>query len=157
MYRFVIWAIVLLAPWVVAAFIPGTSDITLTWDAVTHDTLAGYHIYAGYDPGGPYDLVGTVGANTTEFTWYEMPDNVDLFFVATAFSADDESTYSNEVCGYSLPEQGYGIECGTEYEDCDFDNDGDIDGSDLAVAASGSGGRGCLISTLAEEFGNILN
>ena len=118
-----------------SAMATGTNRITLAWDANTEVNLAGYNIYVSLNPGGPYDIIGTNGADDTEFTWYELPDNLDRYFVVTAFNDEGlESGYSNEVCGYSDENHDYGIDC----ED-NFYTDDDSNGSD---------GRGCFINTI---------
>ena len=111
------------------------NGLALKWDANVESNLAGYNIYVSLTPGGPYNLIGTNEADNTEFMWYELPDNLDHYFVVTAFNDEGlESGYSNEVCGYSDENHDYGIAC----ED-DFYTDDDNNGSD---------DKGCFINTI---------
>ena len=109
--------------------------ITLAWDANTESNLAGYNVYVGRSPGGPYELIGTNDADNIEFTWYDLLDNLDYYFVVTAFNDEElESGYSNEICGYTDENHEQGIACEADYY------------TDEPV--SGSGGRGCFINTI---------
>ena len=86
-------------------------DVTLAWDPNTERDLAGYKIYYGTAPGGPYNGSGSKeGASpilvpvsrlangvSPEFTVSGLPYGT-YYFVATAYnSAGFESSYSNET------------------------------------------------------------
>ena len=111
----------------------GDKRIGLEWEANTEINLAGYNIYVSYDTGGPYELIDTVGKNTTEFWWYGIFPGYDHYFVITAFNDEAvESDHSNEVCGYIDSDKDYGIECGAVYPEDD----------------DGSSSGGCFINSL---------
>lgn len=127
--KYVIAALLLMGLSLVSA--SESNRITLAWDANTETNLAGYNIYVSLSPGGPYELIGTNEADNTEFTWYGLPDNLDHYFVVTAFNTEGlESDYSNEVCGYTDENHTYGIACEDDYY------------------ANKDGGRGCFIGTI---------
>jgi len=82
-----------------------TASITLHWAAPTQnedgsalDDLAGYRVYWGQDPGGPYEHSADIGDPAeTSHVVKEIPDGT-WYFVMTAVNADQaESTLSNEV------------------------------------------------------------
>ena len=97
------------------AFFPNPAsarDVTLAWDANSETDIAGYKIYYGKIPGGPYNGSGSAdGASpivvslstllhpsSPEFTVHGLPRGT-YCFVSTAYDAEGlESLYSNEAC-----------------------------------------------------------
>ena len=73
------------------------ASVTLTWDANSEPTLAGYRLYHATSAGGPYTLAATVGKVTT---WEHQSLAAGLHcWVATAYdTSGNESAYSNEAC-----------------------------------------------------------
>jgi hypothetical protein len=83
-------------------------DYTLTWKANEDPVVEGYKIYFKTDsPGPPYeglhpyypnlDSPIDVG-NVTEYTLYDLEENVVYFMTVTAYDSDGlESGFSNEV------------------------------------------------------------
>jgi len=133
--------VVCLLIFIPSAIAINTSKLTLVWDANTEPNLDGYNIYTGLLPGGPYKLIGTNEANNTEFTWHDLPNNIDHYFVVTAFNDEGlESGYSNEVCGYSDENHDDAITCEDDFY---VDNNED----------DGSGGRGCFIGIVKRRLG----
>lgn len=86
-------------------------DVTLQWDANTEDQLLGYRIYYDIDVGAPYEgtdadqgvspiempLADFADPNNPQVTLTGLSDASDYFFAVTAYSADEESGYSNEA------------------------------------------------------------
>jgi hypothetical protein len=87
-------------------------DVTLAWDANSETDLAGYKIYYGKIPGGPYHDSGSPdGASpivvplssllnpaSPEFTVHGLASGT-YCFVATAYDTEGfESLHSNEAC-----------------------------------------------------------
>jgi len=86
-------------------------DVTLAWDPNAERDLAGYKVYYGTAPGGPYNgsrsgdgaspilvpISRLANAARPEFTIHGLPDGA-YYFVATAYNrAGLESAYSNEA------------------------------------------------------------
>ena len=73
---------------------------SLSWDAVTHPSLAGYRVYYGTASGTYLQAAGlglNVG-NVTTFMVTGLASGTRYFFAVTAFdSSSNESGYSNEV------------------------------------------------------------
>ena len=75
-------------------------DIKLIWNPNTESDLAGYKVYRGTAPGGPYVKLGEIQA--TNFVW-AVPTGTEAsnYFVITAYdTAGNESGYSNEASIY---------------------------------------------------------
>ena len=86
-------------------------DVTLQWGANTEDRLLGYRIYYDIDAGAPYEgtdadqgtspiempLAYFADPNNPRVTLTGLSDASDYFFAVTAYSADEESGYSNEA------------------------------------------------------------
>jgi hypothetical protein len=115
------------------------AQVTLAWDANTDPDLAGYMIYYGFATRA-YDYVVDVGDQTT-FTLSGLEDGQTYYFALTAYDTEDlESDFSNEVTKNfeiddltvtTLPCEG------------DYNKDGDVDGSDLAIFAADFGRTDC--------------
>lgn len=76
-----------------------STTIPLSWDGSPEATVTGYKIYAGFlsdvylDPGSPKD-VGNILDDT--YTVDETAHST-FFFAVTAYTATDESDFSNEI------------------------------------------------------------
>ena len=109
-------------------------SVTLAWDSVDHPELVGYNIYYRYHLNEEYsvDRVYEVAeadlANPLlpEVTLYSMPYGTLHYFVATAYTAAEESKYSNEVSWLSEDEPK----------------------SEPPSNGGGGGGGGCFIATV---------
>jgi hypothetical protein len=78
---------------------PPTLMVCLEWDAVIHPDLVGYRIHYG-KVSEQYDFDSEVTRQYTEVCIMDNSYFIEggtYFFVATAFSEDEESDYSNEV------------------------------------------------------------
>ncbi|MDY6903918.1 MAG: PKD domain-containing protein [Thermodesulfobacteriota bacterium] len=85
-------------------------DVNLQWDANTEDQLQGYLIYYDTDSGAPYEgvdadqgpspiempLAAFADPDNPQTVLTGLSDTSDYFFAVTAYSADEESGYSNE-------------------------------------------------------------
>ena len=112
-----------------------SADITFEWNPNTEPDLAGYRIFCRQE-GQSYDYNDPAweGIETT-CTIYNLDDKTTYYFVARAFDTfGNESADSDEV--WYDP---FVAEC-----EGDFDNDGDIDGYDLAPFCSDFGRTDCL-------------
>jgi hypothetical protein len=129
--------------------IVSAAEVTLVWDANTEPYLAGYMIYYGF-ASRTYDYVVDVGDQTT-FTLSGLEEGHTYYFAVTAYDTEDfESDFSNEVSANF--ELGNQLSTGC---DCDFDTDGDLDGSDLAVFATNFGRTDCFAGYPCEgDFDN---
>ncbi len=129
----VVLALVLLFPTSCFAW-----KVTLSWDANAEPDLAGYKVYYDTSPGDPYYgteadqgtspitimLEDLSDQNSPEFTITGLISGFTYYFVVTAFNANTESDYSNEVSA--------------KYEDAR---------SGSEPSDGGGGGDGCFIST----------
>lgn len=130
--------IIVMAISVTASLLP---SITLTWDANPEPELLGYSFYI-QEADGSYnwieDVEETELGNPLFPQWtilgLEMRDF--YYLVATAYSENSESDYSNDACAKLIP--GY-----DHYVDCDYQKP--VDKKD---SGSGGGGGGCFISSL---------
>lgn len=111
-------------------------DVTLEWEANKELEVIGYSIYGRIIPDGKHKaipefkhLVDVVGRETTTVTLKDLGDYT-WCFVATAFSVDQESIYSNEVC---------------------TDDDLEEEEEEEEESNEGSGSTGCFIQVLKGE------
>lgn len=75
-----------------------TKSVTLLWDANTEPDLAGYRLYQGSAPGGPYSLKNALTKVTTTTFVLTATVPTNYYWVLTAVdSSGNESGYSNEV------------------------------------------------------------
>jgi hypothetical protein len=87
------------------------ADVTLAWAANTESDLAGYKVYYGQNPGGPYNGSGSsdgaspitvplsslLNRSNPEVTVHGLPSGT-YYFVVTAYNTNGlESGYSNEA------------------------------------------------------------
>ena len=78
-------------------------SVALDWNAST-SAVAGYHIYRGESPGGPYNRVNGSLVTTLGYSDSTVQAGTHYFYVVTAVEADgDESAFSNEVSA-SIPD-----------------------------------------------------
>jgi hypothetical protein len=72
-------------------------SVDLGWNPST-STVAGYRVYRGAAPGGPYNLISTSLVPTTLFTDSAVNSGSTYFYVVTAVdSGNNESAFSNEA------------------------------------------------------------
>jgi hypothetical protein len=106
---------------------------TLAWDPNTETDLAGYKVYYGKSSG-----IYSNNVDVGKQTYCEVSNLVDgqtYFFSVTAYDIDgNESAFSEEI-SHTIPISNT---CNG-----DFDSDGDVDGSDLAVFSSEFGHINC--------------
>jgi hypothetical protein len=71
-------------------------SVTLAWDAVTDDNLAGYRVYQGL-ASGSYALAPNLG-NVTQTTLSGLTPGLTYYFACTAYNSNNlESDFSSEV------------------------------------------------------------
>ena len=70
-------------------------QVTLAWDAVSAPSLSGYRLYYGQNSGS-YSSQLDAGTQTT-YTVSGLTDGQTYYFAVTAYDADEESAFSNEV------------------------------------------------------------
>ena len=159
-------ALTLILPFSSKIVCAGEGKLALTWDPNQDSDLAGYVIYYGRSS-GIYEVAVDVGDNTS-CVLSGLEEGEIYYCAATAYDRDDnESDFSVEVSGLvpGTDTDGDGI---TDDEDncpdtpnpfqedrdgdgvgdacqCEgnFDNDSDVDGSDLAVFAADFGRTDC--------------
>ena len=72
-------------------------SVVLAWDA-SASSVSGYRVYRATDPSGPFILLRSTPAGTTQFTDTAVEAGHSYFYVITAFdSANVESAPSNAV------------------------------------------------------------
>lgn len=129
------------------------ADVTLQWDANSESDLQGYRIYKT-EVEGSYTYVkdnpidnNKVWEGADEFCTIQISDGpYECWFVATAYDkCGNESDPSNEVKYDTEPPISPGSLWGNPNL-CrgDFDQDSDVDGSDLAIFATNFGRTDCL-------------
>ena len=78
-------------------------QVTLAWDAVSAPSLSGYRLYYGQNSGS-YSSQLDAGTQTT-YTVPGLTDGQTYYFAVTAYDADEESAFSNEV-SVTIPAPG---------------------------------------------------
>ena len=80
-----------------------SAQISLAWDPNSEADLAGYKVYYGVTPGGPYNSPGSpriIVGNTSTYVLTGLTSGQTYYVVATAYdTSNNESGYSNEVSG----------------------------------------------------------
>jgi fibronectin type 3 domain-containing protein len=72
-------------------------SVALSWDSST-SIVAGYNVYRGTKPGGPYGRINSTLQPGTNYTDASVQSGVTYYYVATAEDANSqESPYSNET------------------------------------------------------------
>ncbi|UCE73220.1 MAG: hypothetical protein JSV56_09305 [Methanomassiliicoccales archaeon] len=78
--------------------------LTISWDAISKEDIAGYNIYRVID-GKNYVKIGTVEATNTSFTDADLDDEKTYDYTITAVDSNGlESEYSQKVQGTTIPE-----------------------------------------------------
>jgi hypothetical protein len=87
-----------------AALPAGAGTISLSWDPVTHDDLAGYRLYYGTSP-GTYTESMDVGL-VTQATLSGLDDCTTYYIATKAVTGDgtESEAFSNVVSGWARPE-----------------------------------------------------
>lgn len=112
-----------------------SESVTLIWDPNEEPEVIGYNIYFKNHINEDYHIASEIFEQDLdnplypEITFWGLNVNLVYYYVATAFSSDDESSYSNEVqwTAPTTPEP---------------------DQSDGDSGSGGGGGGGCFISSL---------
>ena len=83
--------------WALLLFVSNAyaGQVTLAWDAVSDPSLSGYRLYYGQNSGS-YSSQLDAGTQTT-YTVPGLTDGQTYYFAVTAYDADEESAFSNEV------------------------------------------------------------
>lgn len=77
---------------------PGTHSVTLNWTASTSPNIAGYRVYRGSAPGGPYTEITTRAQASTNFVDKAVSAGSTYYYVCVAVdTAGNQSKYSNEA------------------------------------------------------------
>ena len=93
MKKLLIYLVIIFLAWTGAAI---AADVTLAWDANSEPEVTGYKLYWSTVNTIPFtDSVDV--ANVTQYTITGLSENQTYFFAATAYSADQESQYSDIV------------------------------------------------------------
>ncbi len=79
-------------------FVNTASQIQVSWNASISGGVTGYDIYRSLTSGGPYTMVGSVGAAPTTFIDASAASFTVYYYVVTAVASGNvQSGYSNEV------------------------------------------------------------
>ena len=83
--------------WALLLFVSNVyaGQVTLAWDPVSAPSLSGYRLYYGQNSGS-YSSQLDAGTQTT-YTVSGLTDGQTYYFAVTAYDADEESDFSNEV------------------------------------------------------------
>ena len=83
--------------WALLLFVSNAyaGQVTLAWDAVSAPSLSGYRLYYGQNSSS-YSSQLDAGTQTT-YTVSGLTDGQTYYFAVTAYDADEESDFSNEV------------------------------------------------------------
>lgn len=72
--------------------------VSLSWIASTSSDVAGYNVYRGSTPGGPYTIVSSSLVSGTTFTDNAVQAGQTYYYVCTAVdTSNNQSTYSDEA------------------------------------------------------------
>jgi len=76
----------------------GTGSVDLSWNANAENDLAGYHVYRGTNPGGPYGRIDSQLVTTASFTDSSVTGGTTYEYVVTAVdTSGNESAASAEA------------------------------------------------------------
>jgi fibronectin type 3 domain-containing protein len=76
----------------------GTYVVKLSWTASISQNVAGYNVYRGTTPGGPYMKLNSTLHKNTSYTDRRVNDGETYYYVTTAVnSTGQESEYSNQA------------------------------------------------------------
>jgi hypothetical protein len=77
---------------------PAVHTVSVTWNASTTSSLAGYNVYRGTVSGGPYSRITSTPTAALQFTDNAVTAGQTYFYVVTALSGNGvESVTSNEM------------------------------------------------------------
>jgi len=71
--------------------------VDLSWTASTSQGVTGYNVYRGTASGGPYSEITTAPVSGTSYTDSDVAAGTTYYYVATAVSGTEESSYSNQA------------------------------------------------------------
>ena len=91
--------------WALLLFVSNAyaGQVTLAWDPVSAPSLSGYRLHYG-QKSGSYSSQLDAGTQTT-YTVPGLTDGQTYYFAVTAYDADEESAFSNEVSA-TIPAPG---------------------------------------------------
>ena len=112
------------------AQISHSAEVTLMWDQNDPMSVTGYYVYYGLESGN-YTTKIDVGYDT-QYTLFDLDDLTSYYIAVTAYNEFGESDFSEEIIYASYACEG------------DYDRDGNIDGTDLAIAVADFGRTDCL-------------
>jgi len=96
--------------------VTGDEEVLLLWYQNTEPDLAGYRIYRGFNPEGPYVLIGET--NLDYFLDHGLTNGQTYFYAITAFDANDnESDLSYETVFDTPRPEGYNEKL---FDYCDY-------------------------------------
>lgn len=107
-----------------------SAEVTLMWDQNDPMSVTGYYVYYGLESGS-YTTKIDVGYDT-QYTLFDLDDLTAYYIAVTAYNEFGESDFSEEIIYASHACEG------------DYDGDGNIDGTDLAISIAEFGRTDCL-------------
>ena len=107
-----------------------SAEVTLMWDQNDPMSVTGYYVYYGLESGS-YTTKIDAGYDS-QYTLFDLDDLTSYYIAVTAYNEFGESDFSEEIIYASHACEG------------DYDRDGNIDGTDLAIAVSDFGRTDCL-------------
>ena len=142
------------APTGLTAYASSSSEIILTWNAVS--VAAGYKVYASASYSGTYTLIGQITTNVGRN--YNMTPNTTRYYQVTALNSYGESGYSNIAYATTLSDSGGGhthtysstwsSNAAEHWLECT-----DGDGAKIAVASHTFNGSICLVCNYNKSTG----
>jgi hypothetical protein len=107
-----------------------SAEVTLMWDQHDPMSVTGYYVYYGLESGS-YTTKIDVGYDS-QYTLFDLDDLTSYYIAVTAYNEFGESDFSEEIIYASHACEG------------DYDGDGNIDGTDLAISVADFGRTNCL-------------
>jgi|HubBroStandDraft_2_1064218.scaffolds.fasta_scaffold181677_2 hypothetical protein len=78
--------------------LPTPHSVSLSWTASTSSDVAGYNVFRGFTPGGPYTIVSSSLVPGTTFADNAVQAGQTYYYVCAAVdTSNNQSTYSSEV------------------------------------------------------------
>jgi len=96
-------SIVFIVEFIITVVSAYSESVTLAWDPNTEPEVIGYNIYFRNHINEDYRIASEIFEQDLdnpllpEITFWGLNVNLVYYYVATAFSSDDESAHSNEV------------------------------------------------------------